>query len=117
MDVEALMNANLLDVFAERDRERRRAAIARTYAPDVAFNDPEGAVVGHDAVDAKVQALLDGAPDFVFAPTGPVCVNHDIGHLAWGFGPEGQPPVVQGFDIAVVADGRIAKLYTMLVAP
>ncbi len=33
--IETLMRANLLEVFNERDGATRRAAIERTYAPDV----------------------------------------------------------------------------------
>jgi hypothetical protein len=115
-DIADLMRANLLEVFNERDAERRRSAIAGTYAPDIRFSDPEETVTGHDALDAKAQRLLDEAPGFVFSPAGPVQVNHDLGYLAWNFGPDGAPPVVRGVDIALVEDGRIARIYTLLLA-
>jgi hypothetical protein len=113
--IEALMRANLLEVFGERDHERRRAAIARTYADDVVFSDPDEVVTGHDALDAKAASILAGAPGFVFSPAGRVYVNQDLGYLAWGFGPEGAPPVVRGVDMAFFRDGRIAKVYTLLL--
>lgn len=114
-EIEALMRANLLDVFGERDPERRRAAIARTYAADVKFSDPDEVIVGHDALDAKAQALLDQAPAFVFSPAGPVYVNQDMGYLAWNLGPEGADPVVRGVDIALTENGLITSLYTVLL--
>ncbi|NHC46333.1 nuclear transport factor 2 family protein [Motilibacter aurantiacus] len=114
-DTTDLMRANLLEVFDERDPERRRAAIARTYAPDVAFSDPEGTVTGHAAVDAKAQKVLDDALGFVFSPMGEAYESSDLGYQAWGLGPAGEPPVVRGIDIALVADGRIARLYTLLL--
>lgn len=113
--VAELMRANLLDVFNERDAGRRRAAIARTYVPGVTFSDPEEVVTGHGELDAKAAALLAEAPEFVFAPAGPVLVNQDLGYLAWDFGPAGQSPAVRGLDIALVEDGLIAKLYTLLL--
>jgi len=113
--VAGLMRANLLEVFGERDAGRRRAAIERTHHADVLFADPEGAVTGDDALDAKVQGILDGAPGFVFTASEEPRANLDLGHLPWGFGPEGQPPVVRGLDIALVRDGRIARLYTFLL--
>ena len=112
--IEQLMQANLLEVFNERDGERRRAAIGRTYASDVRFSDPDEVVEGHEALDAKAQKILDGAPGFVFSPAGPIQVNHDLGYLAWNFGPQGQPPVVRGVDIALVTDGLIHAVYTLL---
>lgn len=114
-EIEALMQANLLEVFGERDADRRRAAIARTYVADVKFADPDEIVVGHDALDAKAQQILDGAPDFVFSPAGPVYVNHDMGYLAWNLGPEGAPPVVRGVDVAFVEGGLIASVHTVLL--
>jgi hypothetical protein len=116
MTVDELMTANLLEVFAERDAERRAAAIERIYAPDVSFADPEDVVTGHAALAAKAQKLLDDAPGFVFAPGGPVRVVQDLGYLAWTFGPEGAPPVVQGADVGLVRDGRIVSLWTMLLS-
>lgn len=112
--IEALMRANLLEVFGERDPQLRAAAIGRTYAEDIVFSDPGAVVVGRDAVDAKVQKLHDETPGFVFTEAGPVYVNNDLGTLAWSYGPEGQPPVVTGFDICLIRDGVIARLYTIL---
>jgi len=113
--VETLMLANLLEVFNERDGARRRAAIARTYAPDVRFSDPDEVVQGHESLDAKAGKILAEAPGFVFSADGSVRVNHDLGHLAWTFGPEGQPPVVRGIDIALIAGGLITSIYTLLL--
>jgi hypothetical protein len=113
--VAELMEANLLRVFNERDDERRAKAIAETYAPDVTFADPEGVVTGRENLDAKAKGLLAESPGFVFSAAGPVLVNHDLGHLAWALGPEGEPPVVRGIDVALVENGVIKKLYTMLL--
>ena len=109
-----LMLANLFDVFNERDPERRTAVIARTYTDDVVFSDPDGTVTGHKALKDKAQKLLDQTPSFVFTAAGPIYGTHDLGYLAWHFGPKGQPPVVSGMDIAIIREGRIATLYTLL---
>ena len=109
-----LMLANLLDVFGERDPERRSSVAGRIYAPDVVFLDPDEVVTGRDALTAKAQAILDGAPGFVFVPSGDVHVNNDLAYLSWGFGPEGQDPVVRGMDICLIENDRIAKVYTFL---
>jgi hypothetical protein len=112
--IEELMRGNLLEVFGERDTARRRDAIERIYTEQVRFADPDETVVGHDALHAKAQKILDGAPGFVFSAAGPVKVAQDLGYLAWNFGPEGQPPVVSGIDIALVVNGRITSVYTLL---
>ena len=70
-DAMQLLHQNLHEVFAERDPERRRTAIERTYSEDVTFIDPEGEVVGRYAVNDGAQKLLDGAPpNFVFEEDG-----------------------------------------------
>ena len=87
-----LLQANLHRVFGERDAARRRAAIDDVYSEDVVFTDPEGSVTGRDALAAKAEALLAGAPDtFSFREDGPAYVGADSGALAWTLGPEGAP--------------------------
>jgi hypothetical protein len=109
-----LMKSNLNLVFGERDPAARRAVVDRIYTEDVTFADAEGVLTGREALHQKAQELLDSAPDFVFTEAGPVYQAQDLGCLAWNFGPAGQPPVVSGMDIAIVADGRIASLHTVL---
>jgi hypothetical protein len=109
-----LLRANLFEVFGERDRDRRRAAIARVYTEDVVLHDPDGVVSGPTALDAKVQDILDGAPGFAFRASGPARQCDDLGLLAWELGPEGEPPVVTGIDVVLVREGRIASVHTML---
>jgi len=36
--------ANLVRVFGERDRDRRRAALNELYAPDATLYEPEGVI-------------------------------------------------------------------------
>lgn len=111
-----LMRSNLLSVFNEPDPERRNAAIALTYAPDVVWHEPDRVVRGREALAQRATELRAQTPDFVFQPDGPVSVNDDLGHLGFQFGPAGQPPVVTGMDIARCKDGVIVELYTFVNA-
>lgn len=113
--VEALMRANLLEVFGERDAERRRAAIARTYAEDVTFADEDATTTGHEALEERVVALQAKLPpDASFAPFGPLYAGGDQAALAWTLAVEGGEPLARGLDVATIADGRIAALRTLL---
>ncbi|MBO9533686.1 MAG: nuclear transport factor 2 family protein [Solirubrobacteraceae bacterium] len=117
-ELATLMLANLVEVFGERDGDRRRAAIARVHHPQVVFTDHDGEASGHAALDeavARLHARL--APDFEFAPAGDVDLIGDLGYLAWQLGAPGQPPVVRGADIAFARDGRIGRLYVVLTGP
>ena len=112
--IRELMLANLFAVFNVRDPERRLQAIARNYADDVIWSDPDGTMHGHEEMDKQAQRLLDRMPDFVFSAAGPVYVSGDLGLLAFNLGLPEQPPAVSGIDVALVRDGRIARLYTLL---
>jgi hypothetical protein len=103
-------------VFSERDPDKRRAAIARTYVDDVRFIDPEGEVVGRQALDHRAQKILDDAPaDFVLEEDGPEYVSPDTAAQASRFGPPGSP-AVRGIDILTVSDGRVSVLRTLVVS-
>ena len=109
-----LLTRNLLEVFNERDAGRRARAIAAIHASEVTFYEPGGVTRGHEALGARVQALLDPAPGFVFRAASEPARNHDLERLSWQFGSEGADPVVTGTDIALVSNGRIVALYTFL---
>ena len=113
-DAKELLHSNLHDVFSERDPERRRAAIERTYTEDVRFIDPEGESVGQQALSDRAQKLLDGFPeDFVHEEDGPQYVGTDTAVLAWRFGPRAQS-VARGIDILTIRDGHISVVRTLL---
>lgn len=115
-DIVTLMETSLLGVFNERDADRRREAMRRTYADGIQWTDAEEAVTGHDRLHAKAQALLDGPlAGAHFAKSGPVHHVGNMGYLAFDVVPDGgSSPVASGFDVAIVEDGVIAKLYTVL---
>jgi hypothetical protein len=112
-DANELLSMNR-EVFSEREPEKRRAAIERTYTEDVRFIDPEGEVVGREALDDRAQKILDDAPaDFVLEEDGLGYVSPDAAAQAWRFGPAGSP-VVRGIDILTVSDGRVSAIRTLI---
>ena len=112
--IRELMLDNLFAVFNVRDPQRRMEAIERNYTQDVTWTDPDGTTDGRQAMNDRAQELLDRSPDFVFSAAGPVLVSSDLGLLAFNLGVPEQPPAVSGIDVALVRDGRIAVLHTLL---
>jgi hypothetical protein len=112
-----LMLRNLLEVFGGRDAVARRAAIEELYDPAVRFADPEGSSVGHDAIDAAAQAVLDRFPDFRFAPSAPASAVGDLGRLAWEMRTTDDVVTVRGMDVALIAAGRITRFWVFVEAP
>lgn len=112
-DAAELLHMNR-DVFSERDPEKRRAAIERTYAEDVRFIDPDGESVGREAINDRAQKILDDAPaDFVLEEDGLAYVSPDTAVQAWRFGPPGSP-VVHGIDLLTVRDGSVSVVRTLI---
>ena len=109
-----LMRVNLLEVFNEPDPARRAAVIAEHYAEDVVWHEPDRVIKGRADLARRAEELRAENPDWVFRPVGPASGLDDIGHLGFQYGPDGQPPVVTGMDIARVQDGVIVELYTLV---
>src|SRR5258708_21060621 len=115
-EAKKLLHSNLHEVFSERDPDRRRAAIARTYSEDVRFIDPEGEFVGRQALSDQAQKLLDGVlADYVFEEDGPRYVGSDTAALACRFAPP-RSPLARGLDILTIRDGLVSAVRT-LIAP
>ena len=112
-----LMERNLLEVFGQPDSARRAVAIAEIYAANCTFFEAGERIVGRDALNARIERILQEAPGLVFRATGPAEVNHDLGRLRWHLGPAGAPPAVTGMDVAIFEHGRIRALYTFLDKP
>ena len=115
IDLDALMRANMLRVFGERNADRRRAALAELYAEDATLYDPETVATGREAISAAVDALLRNLPpDFAFTAAGPAVGHNGAGRLFWRAGPPGGPVAVTGTDVAFVEGGRIKRLYVFV---
>ncbi|MFD9668708.1 nuclear transport factor 2 family protein [Rhodococcus sp. NPDC059968] len=108
-----LMQVNLLEVFNEPDPARRAAVIAKNYAEEVVWHEPDRIVRGRKGFERRADELRAENPDWVFRPVGVASGLDDIGHLGFQYGPADQP-VVTGMDIARIKDGVIIELYTIV---
>jgi len=108
---------NLAEVFDERDRNRRRAAIAELWAADGLFVDPMGRFTGHEALDGAIQTLHEHTVDYRFAAAGAPVAHARGGLLRWTYGPEDDESRVTGEDAFVVSDGRIVAIYAFVDNP
>jgi hypothetical protein len=115
--IETLMHANLMSVFNERDESKRGAAIERTYTGDVRWTDAEGVVTGRTALETKCVELQGNIGVLQFEIAGPVHQLAGFGQLAWHLvDPSTGQPVTSGFDTALIKDGQITDLWTILNA-
>ncbi|PEG38556.1 hypothetical protein CQY20_12680 [Mycolicibacterium agri] len=112
------MQANLLEVFNERDDAKRRATVERTYAAQVRWTDDEGVTTGRDELEAKCVSLQNNLGALQFVADGSVRELAGFGQLAWQLvDPADGQPRMTGFDVALIGDGVITDLYTVLIPP
>jgi len=115
IDLDALMQANIVRVFNERNSDRRRAALGELYAEDATLYDPETVATGREAISGAVDTLHLSLPqDFVFTATGHAVGHNGAARLFWRVGPPNGPVAVTGTDVAHIEDGRIKLLYVFV---
>jgi SnoaL-like domain len=104
-----------IDTWNETDAIRRRALVAEVFSEDASYTDPLAAVRGHDGIDQLVGAAQAQFPGLAFTLGGPIDAHHDQARFAWHLGaPGGAEPLVIGFDVAVLNDGRLREVYGFL---
>jgi hypothetical protein len=115
-DYDRLMQANLANVFNERDAGKRIGAIHELYAQGaVLYEPPDTAAEGHAAISEAVTRLLASLPtSFTFTAAGPALGHHGIGRLRWRAGPPNGPVAVNGMDVARFQDGLIQSLHVFI---
>ncbi|WP_067655378.1 nuclear transport factor 2 family protein [Nocardia harenae] len=106
--------AQYLAAWNTTDPAARRAAITRAFTADAEYTDPLMAVRGHDEIDAGIAAAQAQFPGWEFRLAGEPDGHHDQVRFTWELGPAGAAPVVIGFDVAVLAEGRIGAVYGFL---
>jgi len=110
-----MMENNLNHVWNERDSIIRTEAIKQIYAEQANLYHVGHQVTGTVAINESVTTTLQNLPpNFIFTQLKPVIINNSIGRLIWGAGPQGQPHVATGMDIAHFENGKIKSLYVFL---
>ena len=113
--LDALMQANIVRVFNERNASLRLAALDELYAEDATLYDPETVATGRLAISKAVDdLLLSLPPDFVLSATGHAVGHNGVGRLFWRAGPPNGPVAVTGTDVAHIENGRIKLLYVFV---
>lgn len=103
-----------IDSWNEQDAGKRKALIEELYTADAAFTDPLVQLSGTDAIDAMVAGAQEQFAGLVFS-LGPVDGHHDIARFTWYLGAPGAPePIVVGFDVIALSDGRIERVLGFL---
>ena len=114
-DFDALMQANIVRVFNERDPDRRHVALDELYTDNATLCDPETVATGRQAISDAVGGLHRMLPSgFVFTAVGHAVGHNGAARLFWQAGPPGGPAAVTGTDVAHFENGRIKLLYVFV---
>ena len=114
-ELDALMQANIVRVFNERNPERRRLALNELYTENATLCDPETAATGREAISEAIDSLHRMLPpDFVFTAAGPAVGHHGAGRLFWRAGAPDGPVAITGLDVAHIEGNRIKLLYVFV---
>lgn len=115
--IENLLRENLHGVFEEHDAQKRRNNIARLWAKDGVFIDPDSRYEGHSGIEFAAAGVAKKFPNFVFTERGEIAAYHGVAKLDWGFGPAGAEAVITGIDVLVMKGDKIGALYTFIDPP
>src|SRR3954462_7124917 len=96
-----------VETWNETDPQRRRAAIARTWAEDGSYVDPLFSAEGRDGIDALLQGLQGQYPGIRLTRTSDIDAHHDRVRFSWELGPADGPVLAGGIDVGVVVDGHL----------
>ena len=90
--------------------DERRAAVEAAWTPDASVKDPLADVRGHDQIAAFLGEAVSQFPGHSFRRVGGIDGHHDLARFAWHLvGPDGHV-VVEGLEVATIADdGRLSS--------
>ncbi|WP_266157679.1 nuclear transport factor 2 family protein [Dyella silvatica] len=99
----------------ETDALRRRALIEDIYTEHAGYTDPMISAKGWEAINATIGAVQNMFPGHIFSLAGEVDAHHDMLRFQWHLAtPGADEPLVIGFDVAALNEGRIQQIYGFL---
>jgi len=98
-----------LAVWNERDAERRRALVAKTWTEDGSYVDRARDGTGHDGLGSMIAAAQAHFPGYRLSLASGIEAHHYYVRFSWVAGGTAEAPLyLKGTDIAVLAgDGRL----------
>ena len=113
MNPQAIAQA-YIDTWNAPDQTSREALLASHWTSDAAYRDPLADVHGAAAIASLVASAQKQFAGFRFTLSQPANGYGDVVRLAWTLGPDGAPPPIEGSDVLVLTDGKIAQVIGFL---
>jgi hypothetical protein len=98
-----------LAAWNERDAKQRRELVAKTWTENGSYVDAHRSGVGHEEIDAMIQATQDVFPGYRLRLVSGIEAQNGYVRFSWAAGGSPEAPLyLAGTDFAVVAkDGRL----------
>ena len=106
--------SNYIATWNAVDAQDRAALIARHWAARPRYVDPMMGADGIDELSGIIGAVHDRFPGLRFTLLSTPDGHGDYVRFAWGLGPEGAAPIVEGSDVIVLKDGKMAEVVGFL---
>ncbi len=114
----AVIIRNLLEVFNEKDEEKRLQTVQELYVHDAIFFEADSSFKGYQAINQRVTEVLKTLPpEAHFRTAGAATRNHNLARLPWTLSFEDGSVVVSGMDVVVLEGERISALYIFIEPP
>jgi hypothetical protein len=101
-------------VWNERDPARRHALLADGWTKNATYVDPLAAGEGHEQIGALIGAVQQRFPGFRFALSSVVDGYGDKIRFSWALGPEHEPDMIKGTDVAFIEGERLKSVIGFL---
>ena len=102
--------ARYIELWNERQPDRRREMLRRDWTTQAVYVDPLMRGEGHDSVDALIAGVQQRFPDFRFRLVGEPNGHGEHLRFSWALGPDGVDGPIKGTDFAQLENGRIRSI-------
>jgi ketosteroid isomerase-like protein len=104
-----------LGAWNETDGDARLQAIEQLWTEDGTYVDPVADIGGRTQISNLIGAVQQQLPGLVFRLRDGVDAHHNVARFGWELvPPDGGDSIVEGFDVAVIDDGRISSVVAFL---
>ncbi|HUN50533.1 MAG TPA: nuclear transport factor 2 family protein [Candidatus Sulfotelmatobacter sp.] len=101
-------------LWNETGAAARAGILQAAWTGDASYVDPLARVSGHEAISALVGGVQQRFPGFRFKLRGKPDGHGDYLRFSWSLGPDGIEAPIEGSDVLVTRDGRIAQVIGFL---
>ena len=101
-------------VWNETDPARRRTLLAEGWAESATYVDPLMAAEGLEQIGALIGTLQERFPGFRFKLSSVVDGYADKIRFSWMLGPENEPDMIKGTDVAFLVGRRLKSVIGFL---